>query len=132
MKIPLELRKKKDEKKQRKTTLDDFAYFQAIEVCQMLYIDAMFRKTGYGSTFTLTSNSHQMLLLLRFQGKTNIIHRCISLNIAISSTTTYFVESICVCIAKNICELYTIAAAAAAAVMSRTTFEQNKFQSNLK
>lgn len=33
----------KDEKPQ-KTTLGDFAYFHAIQVCQMLYIGAMFRK----------------------------------------------------------------------------------------
>lgn len=58
MKIPMKRQMKKDEKPK-----NDFAYFQCehhSSVCQMLYIDAMFRKTGYAPTFTLPSKSHQM------------------------------------------------------------------------
>lgn len=82
---------------------------RTIQVCQMLYIDAMFRKTGYASASTLPSESHQMLLLLRFQ-ETNspVVFRGICYFWCI--TYSYSIDSCFVCVhsEKHICGMASV------------------------
>lgn len=59
-----------------------------------LYIDAMFRKTGYGLTFTLTSKSHQNAWYCCVSREKNHqqLTGCISWNMLYIPSIIYFID----------------------------------------